>query len=137
MPAEAQAPLAGLAVRAIDTHPHIHPPRYTRENLQRIVDDIGVAPASMYLNWSPTGALEKMDRAGAATAINSMSSPGVCFGEAGRAGARECNEYSAKLVQDHLGRFGMFAALPLPDTDGSLHEFAYALDDFELTASAC
>ena len=42
--------------------------------------------------------------------------------------ARECNEYSAKLVADGKGRFGMFAALPMPYVDATLHEIAYALD---------
>lgn len=133
-PAKAQVPLSSPGVQAVDTHHHIYPPRYTRENIDRIVNDIGVLPAAAYLNWSPSSALEKMDQAGVAVAVNSMSSPGVWFGEieAGRARARECNEYGAKLMQDYPRRFGMFAALPLPDLDGSLRECAYAFDDLKL-----
>jgi predicted TIM-barrel fold metal-dependent hydrolase len=56
--------------------------------------------------------------------------PGICFAnvQAARTLARKCNEYSAQLVRDHPGHFGFFAAVPLPDTEGSLREIAYALD---------
>ena len=133
-PATGIGQVASPAVRIIDTHHHIYPPRYKADNIERIVKDIGVAPAAFYLNWSPGGAIEKMDKAGVATAINSMSSPGVWFGdgEAGRGRARECNEFGAQLARDFPGRFGMFAALPLPDTEGSLREIAYALDVLKL-----
>ena len=133
-PTTANSQVSSPAVRIIDTHHHIYPPRYKTENLERIVKDIGVAPAALYLNWSPGSAIEKMDKAGVGTAINSMSSPGVWFGDgdAGRARARECNEFGAQLGRDFPGRFGMFAAVPLPDTDGSLREVAHALDVLKL-----
>ncbi len=120
------------AVRTIDVHHHLYPPRYKTETYERIAKETRLAPVT--LSWSPGGAIEKMDRAGVSTAINSISTPGVWFddGDAARARARECNEYGAQLIQDYPGRFGMFAAIPLPDADGSLREIAYALDVLKL-----
>ena len=67
---------------------------------------------------------------GTATAITSITLPGVYFGNAemARKVARDCNEYAAKLVADYKGRFGMFAVVPLPDIDGTLKEIEYAYD---------
>src|SRR5207302_9581028 len=67
---------------------------------------------------------------GVATSVVSISIPGIWFGgaQAARTSARKCNEYAAHLVQDHPGRFAFFASAPLPDTEGSLQEIAYALD---------
>jgi predicted TIM-barrel fold metal-dependent hydrolase len=62
----------------------------------------------------------------------SMSTPGLSEiasnRDAVRKLARACNEYAASLLRDHPGRFGNFAAMPLPDVDGSLAEAEYALD---------
>jgi predicted TIM-barrel fold metal-dependent hydrolase len=38
------------------------------------------------------------------------------------------NEYGARLVGDHKGRYGLFAALPIPDVEASLREIDYAFD---------
>ena len=88
---------------------------------------ITINPAN---NWTLGKTLEDMDKAGTATAITSITTPGLWFGNAAvsRRLSRECNEYSAKIIRDYPGRFGLFAALPLPDIDGSLKEIEYALD---------
>jgi 6-methylsalicylate decarboxylase len=113
--------------RFIDTHHHIYPPKFMAENVAQKIDGANIG-------WTPRYSLEQMDQNGVATAIGSITNPGVWFGnnEEGRKNARECNEYGAKLAQDYSGRFGMFAALPLPDTEGSLREIEYAFDTLKL-----
>lgn len=121
-------------IRTIDVHHHLFPPRYRTDVYERFVKEVGPGLAPISLKWTPDGALERMDQAGVATAINSISTPGVWFedGEAGRARARECNDYGAQLMRDFPGRFGMFAAIPLPDTEGSLREIDYAFGTLKL-----
>jgi 6-methylsalicylate decarboxylase len=84
-------------------------------------------------DWSAAAHLELMDRTGIDTAVLSVSSPGTHFGDgqAARTLAREINDAGGQIVRDHPGRFGLFASLPLPDTDGALAEIghAFALPD--------
>jgi len=124
----------GSGPRIIDTHHHIYPPKHTANNLKRIVDDAPAVPSSLYTNWTPRYSLDQMDQNGVATAIASISSPGVWFGnnEEGRRNARDVNEYGAQLVKDYPGRFGMWGAIPLPDTEGSLREIEYVFDVLKL-----
>jgi predicted TIM-barrel fold metal-dependent hydrolase len=106
----------------IDIHHHIAPPAYVEEMRSMLYGPT--------LGWSPSKSIDDMDAAGVATAITSITTPGVWLGDdrQGRRVARECNDYGAKMVADYPGRFGMFAALPLPDVDGSLREIEYGLD---------
>ena len=71
-----------------------------------------------------------MDRGEVAAAIVSITNPGLWFGDRAVTNrlARACNDYGAKLVQDHPRRFGLFAAMPLPDVDATLKEIEYAYD---------
>lgn len=80
--------------------------------------------------WNEQLHLEIMDRMNINVAMISLSSPSVHFGddEAARGLAREVNEVGARLVSDHMGRFGFMASLPLPDLDGALSEIDYAFD---------
>src|SRR5262245_39378302 len=108
----------------VDIHHHILPPVYMSEARDRVIaQGQGYLPAPV-LKWTPENSLAEMDQNGVATAMVSISTPGIWFGDAVRARtlARKCNDYAARLVRDHPGRFGFFAAVPLPDTEGSLRE---------------
>src|SRR5580704_16707870 len=122
-------PLTGARVKRIDVHHHILPPPYMLRARDRVLA-ISDRDHFRLLNWTPAGAIEEMDKTGIATAITSLCLPGVWFGgaRAARTLARTCNEYAAKMVGDCPGRFGFFAAVPLPDQEGSLWEAEYALD---------
>ena len=116
------------APHRIDVHHHILPPEYCRiVGAERIGAQLvsGKRP-----DWTPRHSIAAMDRNGIATAITSISSPGLWFGDAveTRKLARLSNDYAAAMRADHPGRFGLFACLPLPDVQGSLTEIAYALD---------
>ena len=118
--------------RIIDTHHHFYPPKYTAELIKRFTESEG--QRALRTNWNPKFSLDQMDQCGVATSIGSLTSPGVWLGnnEEGRAWARQSNEYGAQLIKDYPGRFGMWAAIPLPDIDGSLREIEYALDTLKL-----
>ena len=81
-------------------------------------------------DWDVGMALSMMDGLNIRTAMLSVVTPGVHFGDdaAARALARSVNEQGAAAVTEHPGRFGLFGALPLPDVDGAVAEAAYALD---------
>lgn len=118
------------AAGLIDVHHHHIPPFYLAENRERIAGARGGQLSAAWQNWTPERAIEAMDRSGVQTAVLSLSTPGVWFGDAAaaRSMSRRVNEYAADLGRRHPGRFGLFAALPLPDQEGSLRELEYALD---------
>jgi predicted TIM-barrel fold metal-dependent hydrolase len=108
----------------IDVHHHLSPPTYIAAS------NAGNFGDPLMKNWTPEKSLDDMDKAGVAVAMLSVTTPALNFtsGEAARKLARECNDYAARLVADHPGRFGSFATVPLTDVEGSLQEIAYALD---------
>jgi len=126
----AQTSASSARPRLIDVHQHILPPVYLAEARDRLVaQQQGYLPARI-LQWSPQNALAEMDQNGVAAGVVSISTPGIWFGDvrSARTLARKCNEYAAQLANDYRGRFGFFASVPLPDTEGSLAEVEYALD---------
>ena len=121
--ADTEAQMPATKPHRIDVHHHHTPPPYlaaiTARNITGPVRD-----------WTPEKSLADMDRAGVATALTSITTPALRFLDDADARklARECNDYSAKLVAGGKGRFGMFAVMPMPHVDATLHEIAYALD---------
>jgi aminocarboxymuconate-semialdehyde decarboxylase len=114
----------------VDLHQHVIPDFYWEASNEDGNAAGGITPP----HWSLDGAIAYLDEAGIDFAVPSISTPGVHFGDdaAARTLARQVNEYLAGITHDRPDRFGAFAALPLPDVDGSLDEIAYALDVLEL-----
>jgi predicted TIM-barrel fold metal-dependent hydrolase len=133
---QSKTPLSASHVKPyrIDTHQHLFPPKWVSEYGEAIVSIAPGMPTSIAREWTPQNAIEAMDKFDIASAILSLSTPGVWFGdvEKSRSMARYCNEYGARLVADHPGRFGMFAILSMIDVDGSLREIEHALDVLKL-----
>jgi 6-methylsalicylate decarboxylase len=117
---------AAPAPHRIDVHQHFVSPTFLKALAARNGAGLGA-----WKDYSPARAVSLLDRAGIATAMLSVTTPGIWFGNAEekRATARELNEYgAAKMVGDNKGRFGLFAVLPLPHVENSLQEIAYAFD---------
>ena len=112
----------------IDVHAHFLPDFY-REALVKAgqihPDGMPAIP-----DWSEQAAFEAMDKLGIATAMLSISSPGVYFGDAHAASelTRRVNEEGARLRDIHPDRFGWFASTSLPDVASAVEQAAYALD---------
>ncbi|MFF7258816.1 amidohydrolase family protein [Streptomyces sp. NPDC008159] len=113
----------------VDVHAHHLPDFY----VEQATAAGHVHPDGMggWPSWSVRDRLDLMDRNGIETAMLSLSSPGVHFGDdkAARLLARRVNEYTADVARENRGRFGSFASLPLPDVDGALEEIAFAFDE--------
>jgi 6-methylsalicylate decarboxylase len=119
-----------MAPHRVDTHHHPYPPVYIKKTGD-VLKHTTHAFYDRLCKWEPRQAIEVMDKDGIAVSVLSVSTPSVWLGDANssRIFAREVNEAAAKMQQDHKGRFGHFAALPLPDADGSLREIEYVFDE--------
>jgi predicted TIM-barrel fold metal-dependent hydrolase len=130
LPRAASAQPAAARPYRIDVHHHFFPPDYL-EPLEFWGKQQGLGGLQgVQRSWSTARAIEEMDRTGVATAVLSISTPGIWFGDAAAARrmARLCNEYATEMRKERRGRFGLFASLPMPDVDGALKEIEYALD---------
>ncbi len=108
-------------------HHHLIPTPYLSELRRLGVREVAGREVP---EWSSELSLGVMDRHAIEMAVPSVSAPGLHFGDDAKARtlARRCNESSAEIVSAHPTRFGLFAAVPLPDVDGAIEEAAYALD---------
>ena len=116
---------------AVDVHTHFIPARY-----RQMVSDAGITHPDGFHGgmppWSVESHLEHMELLGIARTVVSLSAPGVYLGEVGRDGvgvARSVNEDGARLCQEHAGRFGFYAAIPVLNVDAALAEIDYAFDE--------
>ena len=109
------------SAQRIDVHHHFVSPGYSAALKQR---------GQGHAKWSVQMSLDDMDKNGIQTSLLSLIQPAIAIGDValGRKLAREANEHAAKLVSDHKGRFGSFAALPYTDTEGSIAEIAHVFD---------
>ncbi|NWH07459.1 MAG: amidohydrolase [Alphaproteobacteria bacterium] len=111
----------------IDVHHHVIPEAFTAVMRRRGIKKVAGAELPQ---WTPERSIGIMDQNGIATAILSLSAPGVYFGSKSEAVklARACNETVAAAQAKYPGRFGLFAVLPMPITDKACAEATYALD---------
>ena len=126
---------AQSAGRRIDLHHHFFPPAFVEAQRNAAArQNRPAALGSAITSWSPAKTVEAMDRNGIGTAVLSIATPGPWFGDVAESSrlARQCNDYAAEMRRDHPGRFGLFAALPLPDPDATLREIAYAFDTLKV-----
>jgi hypothetical protein len=116
--------------RTVDLHHHVIPDFYWEASNENGNAAGGITPP----RWSFDAAIAYLDEARIDVAVPSISTPGVHFGDdaAARNLARQVNEYLVDIKRDRPDRFGAFAALPLPDVEGSLDQIAYAFDVLEL-----
>lgn len=107
----------------IDVHHHVYPPEYLKVQRAGIIASSDADP-STFFSWTPERALAAMDQSGVTIAFSSPPLPGVWTGEVAqsRRVVKIYNDGAADLARRYPARFGLFAALALPDVDGSLSE---------------
>lgn len=107
----------------IDVHHHPSPPSYASTRGQ----DKNWKPGDD--DWSVQKTLDSMNEGSVATSMLSLPHAAQIWPgdrtEARRL-ARDWNEFMSRMAQDHPGRFGVFASLPILDIEGSLLEIEHA-----------
>jgi 6-methylsalicylate decarboxylase len=112
------------APHRIDVHHHVTPPSLRTEKMRA-----GAGGGPTYA-WTLEKTLEDMEKGDVRGVVISLPHPVDIWPDPKdtRGLTREWNDYVAKLVDDHAGRFGQFAMLPILDIEGSLREIEYSYD---------
>jgi predicted TIM-barrel fold metal-dependent hydrolase len=123
--------MANSLPQRIDVHSHFLPPFYRTalaENGHTHLDGMPAIP-----EWSLDRHLEMMKIANVSKSILSISSPGTHINvqnpSLGINLTRQCNAYASSLKQQHPEKFGVWAALPLPDVEASLIEIGKCVEE--------
>lgn len=105
----------------IDFHNHFIPAIYRETLASAGIETVGRVPLPA---WDVETMFGRMDTLGIATALLSISAPGVDFGDAALAVelAQATNDQLVTLKAAHPGRVGGLATLPLPNVDAALAE---------------
>ena len=125
LPAVAPAAQKARASR-IDVHGHFMSPI--------MIETIGAKELGNFASWSAARHLDTMDENGVATALISIP-PHYDPALVDRV-ARPTNDFGARVVSDHPGRFGLMAFLPMPHVDATLREIEYAFDTLKVDGVA-
>jgi predicted TIM-barrel fold metal-dependent hydrolase len=114
----------------VDVHAHFTTGRYIEAAKAAGHREPDGMPEAHWPRWTADRHLDLIDRVGVATAMLSISSPGVHFGDDTAAAelARHVNEFAADVSAEHRDRFAFFASVPLPCVDAAVDEAAYAMD---------
>ena len=115
--AQAVAPAGAKATR-IDVHGHFMSPI--------MIEVVGAQELGNFASWTAAKHLAAMDEYGVATAMISIP-PHYDPATVDKV-ARPTNDFGARVVKDHSGRFGLMAFLPMPHVDATLREIEYAFD---------
>jgi predicted TIM-barrel fold metal-dependent hydrolase len=125
-------PALGQATgKLIDTHHHFYPPAYLKRQMEwegaRKIPPFAGVP-----DWTPSRAVEQMDKSGVTTAVLSLAStPGLWFDDGAEAASKTaimCQDYAAEMRKDYPNRFGIFAPLSMMNIDSTLKEVEHAFD---------
>lgn len=111
----------------VDVHAHFLTDDYVAAGREAGIEHPDGMPG--WPDWSISSQLSDMNRRGIGTALLSISSPGVHFGddEAAADLATCVNDAASTYCRTHPDHLGFLAALPLPDVDAAIRETRRAL----------